>query len=141
MGLNNRLFCCGSIPSPSIYSRVEDLMDLIDGDRSQFPPGLRRESRDEQHDAPDRHLTKTAGNALHKEPPPAQSTQRISVIVPGQLSSGETIYVNFLDENKKPKTISANIPPNSYPGMHFFVDIPTTNQRMPPRNNEPAPLV
>lgn len=109
-----------------MYSPIDDMLDLIDRDCSPFsPPGLRRESRDEKHvGSPDRHLTKTAGNALHEAPPPPQSLQRVSVIVPGGISSGETIYVNFLDENKKPKTIAANVPPNSYPGMQFFVEVP-----------------
>lgn len=125
---------------PSIYSTIDD---LIDGDiRSPFPPGLRRECRDEQHVVPDRHLRKTAGNALHEAPPPSHSPQRISVIVPGRrLSAGEAIYVNFLDENKKPKTIAAHVPPNSYPGMHFFVEVPSTNQNMPAHYNGPALLI
>mmetsp|Transcript_28901 Transcript_28901/g.61029 ORF Transcript_28901/g.61029 Transcript_28901/m.61029 type:complete len:140 (+) Transcript_28901:60-479(+) len=116
------MFCCGSIPA--MYSPIEDFIETIDRDCSSFAPGLRRESRDEQHDASDRPLTKTAGNALHEVPPPSQSPQRVSVIVPGGVSPGETIYVNFLDENNKPKTIAANVPPNSYPGMQFFVEIP-----------------
>ena len=28
----------------------------------------------------------------------------------------------LLDENKKPKTLAAIVPPNSYPGMQFFIE-------------------
>mmetsp|Transcript_136 Transcript_136/g.312 ORF Transcript_136/g.312 Transcript_136/m.312 type:complete len:82 (-) Transcript_136:590-835(-) len=75
MGINS-MFCCGSIPA--MYSPIEDLFELIDRDCSHLPPGLRRESRDEEHDTSDRPLTKTAGNALHEAPPPSQSPQRVS---------------------------------------------------------------
>ena len=27
-----------------------------------------------------------------------------------------------VDENKKPKTLAAVVPPNSYPGMQFFIE-------------------
>ena len=52
------------------------------------------------------------------------------MIVHGGLSSGETIYVNFLDEDNKPKTVSATVPPNAYPGMQFFVEVPRTKEQI-----------
>ena len=135
MGLN-RMPCCISM---ALHDTFEDFMDIIDRDCSAIAPGLRRESRDEQHDTSDRSgqpMTKTAGNALQlQESTPTTEAQpspkRVSVIVPGSVPAGQTIYVQFLDECNKPKTVAAIIPPNSYPGMQFYVEVPQVPESEP----------
>ncbi len=68
-------------------------------DCSPFPPGLRRESRDEQqwHDMSDRPLAKTAGNALHEaaDAPPAPPLSPVN----NQRVSGKVSFT--LREEKK----------------------------------------
>ena len=120
----------------ALHDTFEDFMDIIDRDCSAIAPGLRRESRDEQHDASERSgqpMTKTAGNALQEATPTAAqpSPKRVSVIVPGSVPAGQTIYVQFLDECNKPKTVAAIIPPNSYPGMQFYVEVPQVPESEP----------
>ena len=63
-----------------MHSPLDDVLDFIDRDCSQLsPPGLDRESRDEQcGSSTDRDLSKTAVNALYKEVALPQSPQRVS---------------------------------------------------------------
>lgn len=63
-----------------------------------------------------------------------------TVIVPGGRCSGQTIYVSFLDEKSKPKTVAAKIPPNSYPGMQFFVEVPQSSRKIDQKESASLPL-
>ena len=45
--------------------------------------------------------------------------------VPEGVFPGETIHVNFTDEKNETTTLAAVVPPKAFPGMQFFVELPT----------------
>lgn len=51
---------------------------------------------------------------------------RTTVTVPDGLSPGQTIHVNFENENNQSMTLAAIIPPNINPGDQFHVTLPWT---------------